>query len=268
MAGTWRLVRETTGKTVVAQLKIAAGFWSRLAGLQFRRPLPSDAGLLLVPCNSVHTCFVRFPVDVVFLDGNGSVLAVRRSLRPWRLAWGPREKPCCIGGRRRLGRRAARGKVATATCWPRRINAPQVRGISARIGECGRVRDRYNQQSPVAATPPPLLIATGRTANVNYFSEISEILARGCATFAFTVSGGTLDFSTPDATPSAGIVTVNSDGKVVLGALVGVSASSMAGSSAEDAWSGILSGNASGVQTTATTAAFWKKSSRPQSVIP
>lgn len=90
MAGTWRLVSETTGKTVVARLKIADGFWSRLAGLQLRRPLSSDAGLLLVPCNSVHTCFVRFPVDVVFLDNTGRVLAIRRSLRPWRMAWGPR----------------------------------------------------------------------------------------------------------------------------------------------------------------------------------
>jgi hypothetical protein len=84
------LVSEATGKTVVARLTIADGFWSRLAGLQFRRPLAADAGVLLAPCNSVHTCFVRFPVDVVFLDGNGAVLAVRRSLRPWRLAWGPR----------------------------------------------------------------------------------------------------------------------------------------------------------------------------------
>ena len=91
MATIWRLVSETTGKIVVARLTIADGFWPRLAGLQFRRPLASDAGLLLVPCNSVHTCFMRFAVDVVFLDGNGSVLAVRRSLRPWRLAWGPRK---------------------------------------------------------------------------------------------------------------------------------------------------------------------------------
>ena len=66
-------------------------FASRLIGLQFRRRLPSDAGLLLVPCNSVHTCFVRFPVDVVFLDNRGGVLAVRHNLRPWRLAIGPRK---------------------------------------------------------------------------------------------------------------------------------------------------------------------------------
>ena len=59
---------------------------------------PSDAGLLLVPCNSVHTCFVRFPVDVVFLDGDGSrpgrppessavaagVGTAQRAMRCWR----------------------------------------------------------------------------------------------------------------------------------------------------------------------------------------
>jgi len=89
MANIGRLVSETTGKIVVAQLKIADRFLSRLAGLQFRRPLASEAGLLLVPCNSVHTCFVRFPVDVVFLDIHGCVLAVRHDLRPWRLAFGP-----------------------------------------------------------------------------------------------------------------------------------------------------------------------------------
>ena len=104
MANTWRLVSKTTGKTVVAQLKIADGFWSRLVGLQFRRPLPSDAGLLLVPCNSVHTCFVRFPVDVVFLDDRGCVLAVRHNLRPWRLAFGPRKTHAVLEMTSRRGR--------------------------------------------------------------------------------------------------------------------------------------------------------------------
>jgi uncharacterized membrane protein (UPF0127 family) len=87
----WRVINKTTGKTVVARLTIAAGYWSRLIGLQFRRELPPEAGMLLFPCNSVHTCFVRFPLDVVFLDDAGTVLAVRGNLRPWRLAMGPRK---------------------------------------------------------------------------------------------------------------------------------------------------------------------------------
>jgi len=85
----WRLVSRTSGKTVVARLQVADGFWSRLVGLQFRRALPPHAALLLVPCRSLHTCFVRFPLDVAFLDRHGSVLVIRRNLRPWRVAFAP-----------------------------------------------------------------------------------------------------------------------------------------------------------------------------------
>ena len=90
MARTWRLLSKTTGKTVAERLAIADGFWSRLVGLQFHRELACgcrpDAGALQL---GPH-CFMRFPLDVVFLDRNGSVLAVRQNLRPWRLALGPR----------------------------------------------------------------------------------------------------------------------------------------------------------------------------------
>ena len=123
MAGTWRLVSETTGKTVVAQLRIADCFGSRLVGLQFRRPLPSDAGLLLVPCNSVHTCFVRFPVDVVFLDDRGRVLAVRHDLRPWRLAFGPRKTHAALEMTTGAASRSAASARRGTWSWPHRFGA-------------------------------------------------------------------------------------------------------------------------------------------------
>lgn len=91
MAITWRLINETSGKVVVARLEIADGFWSRFVGLQFRRVFPQDAGLLLIPCNSVHTCLLRFPIDAVFLSNHGVVLAVRHHLKPWRMVIGPRK---------------------------------------------------------------------------------------------------------------------------------------------------------------------------------
>jgi len=89
MIRSWQLIHRKTGQTVVEQLQIADGFLSRLVGVQFRRQLPLGAGLLLVPCGSVHTCFVRFPLDLVFLDRRGSVLDVRPDIRPWRVAFGP-----------------------------------------------------------------------------------------------------------------------------------------------------------------------------------
>ena len=90
MTNGWRLVNATTGRVVVARLTIADGFCSRFIGLQFQLAMPSDAGILLVPCGAVHTCFMRFALDIVFLDRSGVVLAFRQNVRPWRLAAGPR----------------------------------------------------------------------------------------------------------------------------------------------------------------------------------
>jgi uncharacterized protein len=61
-------------------------FLGRLAGLLFSRPLQPGHGLLLVPCASVHTAFMRFPIDVVFLDRAGRIRRIVPRLAPWRAA--------------------------------------------------------------------------------------------------------------------------------------------------------------------------------------
>ena len=60
---------------------------ARLRGLLGRRELPAGEGLLLRPSPSIHTWFMRFPIDVLFLDRDLRVLGVRRELRPWRMGW-------------------------------------------------------------------------------------------------------------------------------------------------------------------------------------
>jgi uncharacterized membrane protein (UPF0127 family) len=57
-----------------------------MRGLLGRDGLAQGEGLLIKPCGSVHTFFMRFPIDVVFLDRELSVLAVRPEVRPWRTA--------------------------------------------------------------------------------------------------------------------------------------------------------------------------------------
>ena len=59
---------------------------ARLKGLLGRRALASDEGIYLRPASSVHTFFMRFPIDAVFVDGEGRVLKVAAGLRPWRAA--------------------------------------------------------------------------------------------------------------------------------------------------------------------------------------
>ena len=65
-------------------MQVARALGARLRGLMGRPAWGDCDGLLIEPCNGVHTLFVRFAIDVVFLDGAGTVVAVER-LRPWRL---------------------------------------------------------------------------------------------------------------------------------------------------------------------------------------
>jgi uncharacterized membrane protein (UPF0127 family) len=60
--------------------------FSRMRGLLGRRELPAGEGLLIRPAPSVHTFFMRFPIDVVFLNRDGEVLKVCEDVRPWRAA--------------------------------------------------------------------------------------------------------------------------------------------------------------------------------------
>ena len=80
-----RLVARSTGQVVVERLEIADGYWSRLVGLQLRSEPLRGFGLLLVPCSSIHTFLVRFPIDAVMLDRSGRVIEVRRGVHPWRI---------------------------------------------------------------------------------------------------------------------------------------------------------------------------------------
>lgn len=62
----------------------ADSFLSRFRGLMLRKALLPEEGLLLRRCGRVHTNFMRFPIDVIYLDREGRVLD-RETLRPWRL---------------------------------------------------------------------------------------------------------------------------------------------------------------------------------------
>jgi uncharacterized membrane protein (UPF0127 family) len=59
---------------------------ARMRGLLGRSGLEPGSGMLLTPEPSVHMLFMRFPIDVVFLDREHKVVGVRHELRPWRAA--------------------------------------------------------------------------------------------------------------------------------------------------------------------------------------
>ena len=65
---------------------VAKNIFSRLKGLMFERKMKGD-GLLLDPCYSIHTFFMKFSIDAVFLDKEGKVVKILRDLKPWRMSW-------------------------------------------------------------------------------------------------------------------------------------------------------------------------------------
>jgi uncharacterized membrane protein (UPF0127 family) len=70
--------------TIRLTVKKADTFFKRLAGLMFQPALPPGHGLLLTSCSRVHTCFMRFPIDAIYLDDNHEVLDIE-TLAPWRI---------------------------------------------------------------------------------------------------------------------------------------------------------------------------------------
>jgi uncharacterized protein len=70
----------------VCRCRVATSFASRFRGLMGAARLPSGSGLLLPRTSSVHTHFMRFPIDVVFLDEDWRIVSLVEGLRPWRFA--------------------------------------------------------------------------------------------------------------------------------------------------------------------------------------
>lgn len=83
MTATFRLETDD-GRVVADRVVVAGNVLSRCIGLMFRRELPEGHGLALRPCNSIHMFFMRFPLDVLFVDGEGKVVRVVDGIRPWR----------------------------------------------------------------------------------------------------------------------------------------------------------------------------------------
>jgi hypothetical protein len=81
---TEQVVRVGDGAVICERCTIADTPLRRMRGLLGRRGLERDEGMLLRPAPSVQTFFMRFPIDVVFLDRDGAVVGVRREVRPWR----------------------------------------------------------------------------------------------------------------------------------------------------------------------------------------
>jgi len=80
-----QLVEQATGQLLLARLSVANRFVSRAIGLLGRAALDPHEGLLFLRCRSLHTWFMRFTLDVVFLDDGWQVVEVHEAIAPFQM---------------------------------------------------------------------------------------------------------------------------------------------------------------------------------------
>ena len=79
-------IRTADGAVVCERCEIPGTSFRRMRGLLGRDGLEPGSGMLIDSAPSVHMFFMRFPIDVVFLDRDWTVVGIRHRLRPWRVA--------------------------------------------------------------------------------------------------------------------------------------------------------------------------------------
>lgn len=84
------LRNERTGATLAETVEGAFDSRTRRKGLLGRDAMAPGAALIIAPCNSIHTFFMRFAIDVVFVRRGGEVVKVSRGVPAWRLRLAPR----------------------------------------------------------------------------------------------------------------------------------------------------------------------------------
>jgi uncharacterized protein len=84
--GQFKVLNLTRGTVLATRLEVADSGKKRRKGLLGREDFPPGEGLWIVPCESVHTFFMRFPIDLIYLDKEHRIRKVRRNVGAWRLS--------------------------------------------------------------------------------------------------------------------------------------------------------------------------------------
>jgi uncharacterized membrane protein (UPF0127 family) len=79
------VVNWRNGRVFLSDLREAHGPWQKFAGLMFAPSLGDGEGIMFRPARGIHTHFMRFAIDLVYLDDADRVRAVREAMPPWRL---------------------------------------------------------------------------------------------------------------------------------------------------------------------------------------
>jgi len=76
-----KIINKTTNEIIFTNAKEALGFFKRLCGLMFRKTMPPEEALIFYRTPSIHTFFMRFDIDIIFLDENKRIMKIYENLK-------------------------------------------------------------------------------------------------------------------------------------------------------------------------------------------
>ena len=79
-----------TQQVLLENVELANTAWTRFRGWMFRTQFQPKSGILIQPCRSIHTMWMRVTIDVYFLSNENVVLGCRHNIKPWRIVMAPR----------------------------------------------------------------------------------------------------------------------------------------------------------------------------------
>ena len=80
-----KIYNSKQNKLIFGDIKIADNLFTRTIGLISKKSLDDGEGLLIKPCCSIHTFFMKFNIDVVFLDSKNQILAIYENVTPFKV---------------------------------------------------------------------------------------------------------------------------------------------------------------------------------------
>lgn len=76
------LINKTNNTIISKNVTVADSFFKRLKGLMFTKELSNESAMHIIPCNEIHTFFMNYSIDVLYLDRNNTIVAMDEDLKP------------------------------------------------------------------------------------------------------------------------------------------------------------------------------------------
>lgn len=81
-----KVINQRSGQVIAENILYANSMYKRFIGLMGKNEINHNEGVFLTPCNSIHMMFMKFPLDIIFLDRKNKVIHITENIKPWQIS--------------------------------------------------------------------------------------------------------------------------------------------------------------------------------------